>query len=210
MVIKTRARSQSAKIDRRNQLLAVARELFEARGLAFSMLEVANAANLAKGTTYLYFATKEELLLELLAQELEGWFLELHTILEPSFTSQNLAIRIASSISSRQTLVGLFAVQVSVLEQNLSYQAALKFKTFLLEQSLQIIPKLERIFPSANGLEVLQLLNALVIGLAQMSRPVGTMQLVLQRPEIQAMHVSFALALEHSLITLFKGLGEKS
>ncbi len=212
MVIKTRARSQSAKEDRRNLLLAVARELFEQCAMAFSMLEVAQKASLAKGTTYLYFATKEELLLELLSQELEAWFVELHHILEPALAlepSKNLAIQIANSISSRQTLVSLFAVQVSILEQNLSYEAALKFKTFLLEQSSSVIPKLEAIFPNSNGLEMLQTINALVIGLAQMSRPVGTMQLVLQRPEIAAMHVSFAVALEHSLSTLFMGLASK-
>ncbi len=206
MVIRTRARTENAKEERRQQLLYVARTLFEQRGMAFSMLEVAQAATLAKGTTYLYFATKEELLLELLTQELEIWFTDLHTILEQP---KNLAQQIASSISSRETLVALFAVQVSILEQNLSFAAALKFKTFLLEQSMAVIPKLEAIFPKISGLEILQTLNALVIGLAQMSRPVGTMQEVLQRPEIQVMHVSFATALEHSLIALFQGLQHK-
>jgi TetR/AcrR family transcriptional regulator len=206
MVIKTRARSNSAKEERRGHLLTVARELFKARSMAFSMLEVANAAQLAKGTTYLYFATKEELLLEILREELGGWFVELHQILEQP---KNVALQIAKSISSRELMVALFAVQVSILEQNLSYEAALKFKTFLLEQSIAVIPKLEQVFPNSNGLEILQTLNALVIGLAQMSRPVGTMQEVLKRPEINALHVSFALSLEHSLKTLFKGL-EKS
>jgi TetR/AcrR family transcriptional regulator len=203
MVIKTRARSNSAKEERRRHLLNVARELFLQRGMGFSMLEVAQVARLAKGTTYLYFATKEELLLELLRQELSAWFIELTQILEQP---QDLAIKLAKSISSRETLVGLLAIQVSILEHNLSYQAALKFKTFLLEQSLTVIPKLEQVFPNSNGLEILQTLNALVIGLAQMSRPVGTMQEVLKRPEINALHVSFALSLEHSLKTLFKGL----
>ena len=203
MVIKTRARSDSAKEKRREQLLSEAREHYLEHGMGFSMLEVAQAAGLAKGTSYLYFATKEELLLELLHQELEAWFSELHTILE---RPKNLAMQVASSISSREILVGLLAVQVSILEHNLSFEAALKFKTFLLEQSIAVIPKLEQVFPNTSGLEILQTLNALVIGLAQMSRPVGTMQEVLKRPEISALHISFAIALEHSLTTLFKGL----
>ena len=203
MVIKTRARSDSAKEERRSQLLTVARELYLEHGMAFSMLEVAQAAGLAKGTSYLYFASKEELLLELLRQELEAWFSELQTILEQP---KNTALQIAHSISSRETLVGLLAVQVSHLEQNLSFEAALKFKTFLLEQSMAVIPKLEQVFPNSNGLEILQALNALVIGLAQMSRPVGTIKEVLKRPEISALHISFATALEHSLTTLFRGL----
>jgi AcrR family transcriptional regulator len=203
MVIKTRARSDSAKEERRTHLLNVARELFSERGMAFSMLEVANTAQLAKGTTYLYFATKEELLLEIMREELQDWFNEFHSILEQP---QDLASRLAQSISSRELLVSLFAVQVSILEQNLSFEAALKFKTFLLEQSSLVIPKLEKILPKTNGLEVLQTINGLVIGLAQMSRPVGTMQEVLKLPEISAMHIEFAKALEHSLNTYFSGL----
>ncbi len=214
MVIKTRARSDSAKEERREHLLRVARELFSGRGMGFSMLEVAQNAKLAKGTTYLYFATKEEMLLEVFRQELNAWFIELHQILEqPQHLAleqpQHLASQIAKSISSRELLVALFAVQVSILEQNLSYEAALKFKTFLLEQSLAVIPKLEQAIPNSNGLEILQTLNALVIGLAQMSRPVGAIKEVLQRPEIAVMHVSFAIALEQSIITLFKGLETK-
>jgi TetR/AcrR family transcriptional regulator len=214
MVIKTRARSDSAKEERRQKLLRVARELFAEHGMGFSMLEVAQAAQVAKGTTYLYFATKEEMLLELLREELTAWFIQLHQILEqPQHLAleqpKNMAEQIANSISSRKLMVALFAVQVSILEQNLSYEAALKFKTFLLEESMAVIPKLERAIPNSNGLELLQTLNALVIGLAQMSRPVGTMQEVLKRPEIAVMHVSFATALEQSLITLFKGLETK-
>lgn len=207
MVIKTRARSHTAKEERRTHLLNTARELFAEHGMGFSMLEVAQAAKLAKGTTYLYFATKEEMLLELLREELLDWFGEFHSILEQP---QNLAERIAKSISSRKLLVSLFAVQVSILEQNLSFEAALKFKTFLLEQSSQVIPQLEHVLPNSNGLEVLQTINALVIGLAQMSQPVGAMREVMQIPEISAMHLEFDKALKHGLNMYFAGLQQSS
>jgi AcrR family transcriptional regulator len=200
MVIKTRARTQNAKDERRQHLLSVARELFIERGIGFSMQEVAQAAKLAKGTTYLYFATKEEVLLSLLTQELTGWFAEFARLLENPTPKA-----IAASISSRPMLVRLLALQASILEHNLSFEAALAFKSFLAEQSLAVIPKLERWLPNSNGLEVLQILNALVIGLAQLAHPSAVVQRALQEDHLAPMHIEFSTVLEHSLTALWKG-----
>ena len=164
MVSKIKARSDADKHARKTQLLKAAATLHDERGLNWTMLEVAVQAGLAKGTTYLYFATKEELLLELLTIELVDWFAALLAWLDaPSGDS-------ASSIASRPRLVALMSVQASILEHNLSVSAALKFKAFLLEQSTRVIPRLEALLPNVNGLELLQWLNTLVIGLAQLSQ----------------------------------------
>jgi DNA-binding transcriptional regulator YbjK len=57
-----RARATEDKAIRREQLLAAAALLFDARGpREITIAEVARSAGLAKGTVYLYFATKEEL-----------------------------------------------------------------------------------------------------------------------------------------------------
>ena len=69
-----RARDEQAKRTRRRQLLAAAAGRLDAAGYAATtMAEVAAAAGLAKGTTYLYFRSKEELFLELLLEELGAW-----------------------------------------------------------------------------------------------------------------------------------------
>jgi TetR/AcrR family transcriptional regulator len=200
MVSKTRARTETAKQERRQQILNVARELFVERGMAFSMLEVAQAANLAKGTSYLYFATKEELLLSLLTQELAGWFVEFDAVLDSPTPGA-----IAKSLSSRPILVRLLALQASILEQNLSFEAALAFKTFLAVESAKVIPKLERHLPETNGLEVLQILNALVIGLAQLAQPSQTVQQALEAEHLKTMHLDFEIALERGIFVLWKG-----
>lgn len=204
MVIKTRARTDSAKAERRDQLVIVARELFEERGMSFSMLEVANAANLAKGTPYLYFFTKEELLLEVFIQELQTWFIALNQILD---NPTNLAKQIAQSFYDRKTLISLFAVQVNILESNIKFDAALRFKTFLLEQAQAIAPKLETLMPKAKGIVLLQTLNALVIGLAQLSSPSSiVIQEILEVPAYEVLEVHFFEILETSLEALFAGL----
>lgn len=69
-----RARNDHAKLGRRRQLLDAAAARFDAAGYAATtMAEVATAAGLAKGTTYLYFRSKEALFLELLLEELGAW-----------------------------------------------------------------------------------------------------------------------------------------
>jgi TetR/AcrR family transcriptional regulator len=204
MVSKRRARTDTDKSARKTQLLHAAAQLHAERDLDWTMLEVATQAGLAKGTTYLYFRTKEELLLELLTQDLETWFTTLET--ELSTRPTDLARVIAHSLGTKPRLVELLAVQASILEQNLSPEATERFKTFLLQRSQAIAPKLEVLLPGSNGIEVLQWLNALVIGLAQLSQPSHTANAILERPEMRVLKVEFATSLERSLRALFAGI----
>src|SRR5687768_1723682 len=75
MVSYIRARKDEQKEERRGAILAVARQLAESSAFAaITMGQVAEQAGLAKGTLYLYFKTKEELILALLEEELDVWF----------------------------------------------------------------------------------------------------------------------------------------
>ncbi|MEQ9344910.1 MAG: helix-turn-helix domain-containing protein, partial [Thalassospira sp.] len=70
-----RARSHEQKLKRRADILDAARELYlEGDGTLPSAAEVARKANLAKGTLYLYFSSKEALFLEVLRHFQKGWF----------------------------------------------------------------------------------------------------------------------------------------
>ncbi|NJK44129.1 MAG: TetR/AcrR family transcriptional regulator [Pleurocapsa sp. SU_196_0] len=204
---KQRARSHTDKTARKTQLLQAAAELHTERDLEWTMLEVAAKAGLAKGTTYLYFRTKEELLLELLTADLETWFQDLATNLNPP--PPDLASAIAQSIAARPRMVELIAVQASILEQNLSPEAAERFKTFLLHRSQRLAPQLEALIPGCDGIEVLQWLNALVIGLAQLSQPSRVVTAILEQPRMHALRVHFQPALERSLRALFAGIGQE-
>ena len=71
---RTRAVTEKAKSERRASILTAAGKLFAARDFdAISVDDIAKKAQLAKGTFYLYFATKETPFLELVAQQLETW-----------------------------------------------------------------------------------------------------------------------------------------
>ena len=76
---------------RRGQIVDAARQNFLKQGVSASTVDaIAKTAGVAKGTVYLYFASKDELLREILAQDLQ----EFHDCTVP-------AIRRAGSIDER-------------------------------------------------------------------------------------------------------------
>ena len=71
---RSRARSDDAKRARRQFILATADQLLRHEGFdSFTMNKLAAAADLAKGTLYLYFSTREELVLALYTDLHDGW-----------------------------------------------------------------------------------------------------------------------------------------
>ena len=70
-----RARSDEDKLARRAEILDAARQVFDGGEIdAFTMDDVAAALELAKGTLYRYFPTRESLLLALADDEYQQWF----------------------------------------------------------------------------------------------------------------------------------------
>jgi TetR/AcrR family transcriptional regulator len=65
----TKQRKIKEKLKRRKDILEVAKEVFFSKGLeAATMEEIANKAELSKGTLYLYFKSKEELYVSLVEE----------------------------------------------------------------------------------------------------------------------------------------------
>lgn len=120
-----RARDEQAKRTRRSQLLAAASGRLDAAGYAATtMAEVASAAGLAKGTTYLYFRSKEELFLELLLDELGAWAEVTAAAIDKQKQAEKaekggpgaVAAALAESLAARPRLVRLLALRAPVLE----------------------------------------------------------------------------------------------
>ena len=83
MALKQRAIADVDKEERRHALLDAAEALFLGHpDRMASVAEVAEAAGLAKGTVYLYFPSKEEMLLSLHERQLANFFAELRRLLE--------------------------------------------------------------------------------------------------------------------------------
>ncbi len=69
----TAARKEREKQKRREEILAAARDLFYEKGYQNTTVEeIAEAAEISKGTVYLYFASKDELYVSVILEGFGG------------------------------------------------------------------------------------------------------------------------------------------
>lgn len=208
-----RAISDNQKQQRREMIMATARELYQRTGFeAITMSMVAEQTQLAKGTLYLYFTTKEELFLALTIEELTGWFSELNHGLRQGITQiAPVATLFCDTLLARPLLTRLLAMVHSTLEQNVSLEAIRQFKQFLaehlqttgalLEQALQLAP--------GAGVHVLFQAQALVIGFQHLANPAPLAQTILEEPPFDWMHVTFATEFRQAFVALLRGREEQ-
>ncbi len=121
-----RARSDDAKRARRQFILSTADQLLRHDGFdAFTMNKLAAATDLAKGTLYLYFATREELVLALYTDLHDGWidqFLDAEKQM-PVTNYGDLCARFYQSFAADPLLFDLAARVTSGLEPHVPLAA---------------------------------------------------------------------------------------
>jgi AcrR family transcriptional regulator len=211
MTTKRRARSADDKQQRREQILQAANRLAAGHSFAsFSMAELAEVCGLAKGTLYLYFATKEELFLALLEGHLGNWFADLQANLQqqPIWSAEQASRTISATLTQHGELIRLLPIASSILEQNIPLAAARTYKEYLLEWCAVAAPELEQRIGLAEGDGVWLLLQiyALVVGLGQMADPSPVVREVLNDDHMAPLRVDFAPSFQRVLFTLICGL----
>ncbi len=211
-----RARKAEDKEGRRKVILAAARELWaQATFATFNMGDVAERAGLAKGTVYIYFATKEALLLELLREELDTWLAGLDARLDQggTWTPKRVALLFAETLDERPMLTHLLALMSSILEHNVPEEAVIAFKTFLRDRVAVTGPRIEKRLPflrEGEGAHVLVVSHALVTGFQPMAVPPATVAKVLERDDMAVFRVDFAKEITAAIWAHLVGLAELS
>ncbi|XXX79719.1 TetR family transcriptional regulator [Sorangium sp. So ce134] len=231
-----RARKEEQKEERRRLIIDAAWQLFqETPYLEVTMAQVAERTRLAKGTLYLYFTTKEELFLAVVDQELAKWFHEVDIRLThfgasqgeaaaarprpprarrgaPAAPGADAAASIASILSTtlvaRDAMTRLLSILHSVLEQNVSYEAALRFKLSLLANVERTGALLERCVPSlapGQGGPILIRMYALLIGMRQVCDPSDVIRDIRSRPDMGLFRINFGEEIRASFATLLSG-----
>lgn len=209
-----RARKAEDKEGRRRLILGAARELWaKATFATFNMADVAERAGLAKGTVYIYFATKEALLLDLLHEELEAWLGVMDARLDQGgvWTPKRVAQLFAETLDERPMLTHLLALMSSILEHNVPEDATLAFKAFLRDRVAVTGARIEKRLPflrEGEGARVLVVSHALVTGLQPMAMPPKAVAKVLEREDMAVFRVDFAKELSSALWALLVGFAE--
>jgi AcrR family transcriptional regulator len=175
MAIRQRAIQAEDKEERHQGLLdAAERLLLRAPGAMPSVADVADEAGLAKGTVYLYFPSKEEMLLALHERNVGGFFQALIALLEgkaPVDFGRVLALTHEHMVDA-PLFLPLASRCFGLMAQSIPDEAAIAFKQRMADRLQRAGAGLERHFPSiapGAGLVLLRHSYALILGLWQMA-----------------------------------------
>jgi AcrR family transcriptional regulator len=179
MVIRQRAVQPLDKEERHRAILdAAGRLLQRAPDRVPSVAEVADEAGLAKGTVYLYFPSKEELLLALHERNLDRYFGALDARLEGAgpVTLDDLIADIAEHVVRPPLFLPLAGRCFALMAQSVPAAAAEAFRQRIALRIERAGAGLERHFAGlapGEGVAKLRHSFALIIGLWQMSTASG-------------------------------------
>lgn len=208
-----RARKSEDKAIRKEKILKVSRRLFENQGFdSITMDLIAKKADLAKGTLYLYFKTKEEVFLDLQKDELFQWMRILTHQFEntpKNMSPKDFADLVVSFTENQDSFMRLLTLLHPVLEANVSLPKAKQFKIELKNEmtllSMAIASKIEGLTPQSAFTLVFRVYS-MIIGLWQTANPTPEMSKLLNDPELQIFKIDFGTELKESLLWLVSGM----
>jgi AcrR family transcriptional regulator len=216
MVIKRRAISNEQKQVRRQAILDAALQLFQETSYeAVNIADVAKQADIAKGTVYLYFKTKEELFLALQTQAFGTWFEKIDTDLravqaaQGTCTVDEFVALMGRSLEDRSVLIRLIGILHPVLEHNIDFSAALSFKQMLRSRLLQTGSLLETCLPflkPGEGVRLLSSVYALVIGVQHLAEPAPIVRQVIEEAGLEIFQIEFNDHFLETVRTLLYGM----
>lgn len=147
-----------------------------------TMSYLASRVDVAKGTLYLYFPTKEGLFLSLLTQEMQGWFKSIHKqIAELGETGRTLSVpqkaeamsnSFTSSVKKHQRMIELLSFLKPILEEKVTSKELFDFKGIVRGEMVTLSKSLveANIFPQEKAaMRFLVQTYSALIGIYQVS-----------------------------------------
>jgi AcrR family transcriptional regulator len=206
-----RARSARHKQQRREAILAAARELAMREGVqGVTLAAVAEAVGLAKSNVLRYFGTREEIYLELTAGQWLGWADDVAGCLPstPAGT-RALAVALSESLARRPLFCDLQSVLATSLERHAGPQAARSYKRAALaalERAGAAIAEHGALTP-AEGFELAAAATLFAGMIWPIAHPAAVLrQLYEAEPELARACPPFAPTLERLIHALAEGL----
>ena len=206
-----RARQPEQKEQRRESILAAARELAGERAVReISLGDLARRVGFSKAHVLRYFESREHVFLELLLRELDAW---------TTFTGAQLRARrpsagtiantVAHTLAERPLLCDLISEMSAVLERNVSIATVQAFKAENLELVDNLGNALAERFPKLTPPQARETIAAALIltaGLWPIANPAPHVSAMYSEiPELMRAHVDFQQRLEQLLKTLITG-----
>lgn len=179
MAIRQRATEAEDKRERHDAILDAAEHLLlRSRDRVASVAEVADEACLAKGTVYLYFPSKEALLLAVHERRVDGFFRDVIALCEqhPRVEFDAMLELTREHLVAPPLFLPLAARCFGAMAHNVPPATARAFKQRMAGRLERAGAGIERHFPAlppGGGVTLLRRSYALVIGLWQMAADAG-------------------------------------
>jgi AcrR family transcriptional regulator len=211
MVVKQRAMAVADKAERRNAILDAAESLFlEHPDRMANVAEVAEAAGVAKGTVYLYFPSKEEMLLALHERHVAAFFADLTALLNTPGPHDFDAI---FAVTRKHIIRGpgylpLTSICFGLMDRELPLERAVEFKVRVGELLATAGARLERVFAGlapGDGIALLCNSYGLMVGMWQLLNPNKRLGPALEKPELRMFRVDYEREVEAALRALWTG-----
>lgn len=209
-----RAIGPQDKSERRAAILDAVEELARRDPSAsYSVEQLARKAGLAKGTVYLYFRSREEMLLAFHEKQTH----ELFDVVERSLgTSDANAEKVVRSglryLRAHPEFYPLAANCRSMLDQNVGTEAAIAYKVGIAGRLAPLGGRIEQIYPglkAGEGATLLMNSYAMIVGLWQLADPPLSLRGVMHRPEMQIFKLDFEKQLTAALLDLWEAAARR-
>ena len=142
---------------RKEEIINACEQLYQTMSFKdITLKEIGNVTSFTRTSIYNYFRTKEEIFLALYEREYDRWNKELQGILNENekLTKEELAEKIAVSISNRQQLLKLLSMNNYDMEENSRQELLASFKVAY-GTSLKIMEQLlEKFCPEKSGQDI--------------------------------------------------------
>jgi AcrR family transcriptional regulator len=200
-----RAVAPEDKSQRRAAIVAAAEALARRSAAgAFSVEDVARRAGLAKGTVYLYFGTREEVLLAVHEKQSHELFDVIgRALAAPGADARSVVGEGLKYLRQHPEFWPLAGNCRGMLDSNIGTAAAFAFKAGIGKRLGPLGARIEALFPGlAPGEGTALLMNnyALMIGLWQLADPPLCLRKAMQRPEMAIFRIDFERQLAQALL----------
>lgn len=166
----TRATNPEDKLRKLEAILDAAQALWAIHTDHLSSMDaLAQASGVAKGTLYLYFRSKEEVLLGLHERDMEQFFGRVIARAEQpeAMRLSDLADIVIESIRLSPTFLPLSSMCMGLMERHIAPEIGMAFKERIYEHLSNVVSALQNHFPQLSCLNLMQA-YALMIGLWQL------------------------------------------
>jgi AcrR family transcriptional regulator len=206
-----RARRPEHKDERREAILAAARELAGERAVReISLGDIARRVGLAKSNLLRYFESREDIFLRLLLREWESWRAGLtECVGSGEATADSVATTIARTIAERPLFCDLISEMSAVLERNVSAATVQAFKSRTLDMVDDLGAVVAGCIPDLDGQRGRETIAAALIitaGLWPIANPAPHVTAIFaEDPALTRAHVDFEDRLRQLLGALITG-----